>query len=189
MSTSEQSQESPLNLASQVESLLAMPSSLCNQCGWSCRLVTFKGLTSAEAVQNLAASEGEGAEQARDFLSLFTPYETQAEVKEMAPVFVERVRDVAVSKGLNPDETSFFKCRYLQPDSRCGVYEDRPEGCRRYPLAHPNTIGVSTIVVVVGSSEVACWNKKRPIRLIAALKFSLDVCLSRRTLRLWWTSG
>lgn len=26
-----------------------------------------------------------------------------------------------------------FKCRHLQPDNSCGIYEDRPRFCKKYP--------------------------------------------------------
>jgi Fe-S-cluster containining protein len=53
---------------------------------------------------------------------------------------VERVRTFAASKGQNPDAISFFKCKYVLDDGRCGVHEDRPVGCRVYPIPHKNTI-------------------------------------------------
>lgn len=81
-----------------------------------------------------------GNEQARDFVSIFIPYDHQEQVRALTPVFLERVRAFAASKGQDPDAITFFQCRYVQDDGRCGVHEDRPLGCRMYPFPHRNTI-------------------------------------------------
>lgn len=118
-----------------------MPQHLCKQRGICCKVATFKGSLSFEEICALAADpQAEGHEQARDFASIFLPYESQAEVRLIADGFVERVREVAVRKGQDPDSISFFKCKYVLADGRCGVHEDRPVGCRMYPFPHKNTI-------------------------------------------------
>lgn len=127
--------------AEQIQSLLKMPQHLCKQRGICCKVATFKGSLSFEAICALAADPtAEGHEQARDFASIFLPFESQAAVREIASEFVDRVRDFAACKGQNPDEVSFFHCKYVLEDGRCGVHEDRPVGCRMYPFPHKNTI-------------------------------------------------
>ena len=139
--TSEDSSGSPLGLASQVEQLLKMPQSLCKQRGICCKVATFKGSLSYEGIKEAANDpDNPAAEMARDFASVFIPYNSQDEVREIADEFVDRVRSVAQGKGQNPDDISFFKCKFVLDDGRCGVHEDRPIGCRVYPFPHKNTI-------------------------------------------------
>lgn len=130
-----------LGLAKEVERLLKMPQHLCKQRGICCKVATFKGSLSFEEIQALAADpEAPGHESARDFASIFLPYESQAHVREIADEFVDRVRDVVEKRGDDPDKISFFHCKYVLDDGRCGVHEDRPVGCRMYPFPHKNTI-------------------------------------------------
>lgn len=132
--------DSPLGLAKEVEQLMKMPQSLCKQRGICCRVATFKGSLSHEAILALANSGKEGSEMARDFASLFLPYAHQDEVRAIAPIFVDRIRTHAAQKGQDPDAVSFFHCRFVLEDGRCGVHEDRPVGCRTYPFPHEQTI-------------------------------------------------
>ena len=135
------SAESPLGLAAEVEGLMKMPQALCKQRGICCRVATFKGSLSYEDICAAAKDQGhENHEMAADFAAVFLPYPNQAAVREIADEFVDRVRASAVSKGNNPDEVSFFHCKYVMDDGRCGVHEDRPVGCRTYPFPHKNTI-------------------------------------------------
>jgi Fe-S-cluster containining protein len=130
-----------LGLAKEVERLLKMPQHLCKQRGICCKVATFKGSLSFKEIQALAADpEAAGHESARDFASIFLPYDSQAHVREIASEFVDRVRDVVEKRGDDPDKISFFHCKYVLEDGRCGVHEDRPVGCRMYPFPHKNTI-------------------------------------------------
>lgn len=133
--------EPSLGLAQEVEQLMKMPQHLCKQRGICCRIATFKGSLSFKDIQLLAEDTSDARnESARDFAAIFLPYSSQAEVRALAPEFVDRVRDVAGQKGQNPDEVTFFYCKYVLEDGRCGVHEDRPVGCRVYPFPHKSTI-------------------------------------------------
>lgn len=137
----ESSLPSPLGFAREVEALMKLPQHLCKQRGTCCRIATFKGSLSFDEIKALAADPtAQGHESARDFASVFIPYESQAQVQEMAGEFVERVRAVAERKGQDPDTITFFKCKFVLEDGRCGVHEDRPLGCRVYPFPHKSTI-------------------------------------------------
>ena len=132
---------SPLGLAREVERLLKMPQHLCKQRGICCKVATFKGSLSFEEIQALAADPtATGHESARDFAAIFLPYASQVEVRKIANDFVDRVRHVVEKRGDDPDKISFFHCKYVLEDGRCGVHEDRPVGCRMYPFPHKNTI-------------------------------------------------
>ncbi len=120
-------------LGKKIQELFRMPQSLCKQRGDCCRIATFKGTLSHDEIIRLANSDEEDAPNAKDFLSLFYPYECQEDVQTIAPVFYQKVREA------EPGAT-FFKCRYLSDDGRCQVHEDRPTGCRVYPFPHKNTI-------------------------------------------------
>lgn len=133
--------ESPLGLAKEVESLISMPQSLCKQRGMCCKVATFKGSLSYEELQEAASNpEHPDHEMAQDFISVFMPYPSQEAVREVADEFVDRVRTAVSAKGQNPDNITFFECKYLLSNGRCGVHEDRPTGCRTYPFPHKNTI-------------------------------------------------
>jgi Fe-S-cluster containining protein len=141
MTDTSNSLESPLGLAKEVEQLMKLPQHLCKQRGICCRVATFKGSLSHSHILALAENpEAAGHESARDFASVFLPYPSQAHVRELASEFVDRVRTSAESKGQDPDQISFFKCKYVLDDGRCGVHEDRPVGCRVYPFPHKSTI-------------------------------------------------
>jgi len=141
LSESHPETDSPLGLARQVEQLLKMPQHLCKQRGICCKVATFKGSLSHAEINALANDPtAEGHESARDFIALFEPYDSQEAVRAIADEFVDRVRAVAERKGEDPEKISFFACRYVQPDGRCGIHEDRPVGCRVYPFPHKNTI-------------------------------------------------
>jgi Fe-S-cluster containining protein len=133
--------ESPLGLANEVSKLMKLPQHLCKQRGMCCKVATFKGSLSFEDIQALAKDpDAPGHKSARDFASIFLPYDSQAQVREIAGEFVDRIRGFAAAKGQDPDQITFFKCKYVLDDGRCGVHEDRPAGCRVYPFPHRSTI-------------------------------------------------
>lgn len=134
--------DSPLGMAAEVEALLKIDQSLCKQRGTCCRVATFKGSLSVadlEALANDPEAEANAREMARDFHSIFIPYDNQTAAATLTPDFVFTVREHAKKQGRNPDEVTFFHCKYVQADGRCGVHEDRPTGCRHYPLPHRST--------------------------------------------------
>jgi Fe-S-cluster containining protein len=132
---------SPLGYAQEVEQLMKMPQSLCKQRGTCCRITTFKGSLNIDDIKALAADpSAPDHESAHDFASLFLPYTNQGEVREIANEFVERVRASASKKGQDPDAVTFFHCKFVLEDGRCGIHEDRPLGCRVYPFPHKSTL-------------------------------------------------
>ncbi len=139
--SSEHNQPPSLGFAEEVEQLMKLPQSLCKQRGACCKVATFKGSLTLEEIKALGHTDEPNAEHARVFASIFQAYESQEAAREVADGFVDRVRNfVAETKGDNPDEVTFFKCRFVQDDGRCGVHEDRPTGCRAYPFPHKHTI-------------------------------------------------
>lgn len=123
-------------LGKKVQELMRLPQSLCKMRGNCCRVATFKGTMSVEGLKALAQSDDPDAQNAQDFLTCFTPYETLEAVREVAPGFVERVAE----QTPNPEEVGYFHCKFVAEDGRCLVHEDRPTGCRVYPFPHEKTI-------------------------------------------------
>jgi len=139
--TNTTSPKNGLGLAQEVEKLLDLPQSLCKQRGACCKVATFKGSLSHEEIVALGNSNDPAAEHARVFASIFEPFASQNEARQVADGFVDRVRSfIRDVKGDNPDKVTFFKCRFVQTDGRCSVHEDRPIGCRTYPFPHKSTI-------------------------------------------------
>ncbi len=132
--------QSPLGLAQEVETLLKLPQHLCKQRGICCKVATFKGSLSLDAIRALGQTDDPNAEHARVFASIFAAYPSQDAVREVADGFVDRVREQAVAHGKDPEAITFFKCRFVLEDGRCGVHEDRPTGCRAYPFPHKKTV-------------------------------------------------
>jgi Fe-S-cluster containining protein len=120
-----------------VEELIKLPQHLCKMCGKCCSIAVFKGCLSYENIVQLANSTTEEPSQiegARDFLSIFAPYDSIEEAKRIAPEFVEMIIE-AVGKSAN---TTFFYCKFLK-DNKCQIHEDRPLLCRMYPIPHERT--------------------------------------------------
>lgn len=121
-------------LGRKIQELFKLPQSLCKTRGNCCKIATFKGTLSYPDLVALAGSDEPDSANAREFLTCFVPYETQEEVRAMAPVFVERVLEQS------GEDAAFFRCRFLADDGRCQIHEDRPTGCRAYPFPHEKTI-------------------------------------------------
>jgi Fe-S-cluster containining protein len=123
-------------LGQKANQLIQLPQSLCKIRGNCCRVATFKNGLSAEEIQVLAASDQSDAQNARDFLSIFVPYTSLAEVEALAPGFVDRAR-AAMER---PEGIGYFGCKYVGSQGECQVHEDRPTGCRFYPFPHEKMV-------------------------------------------------
>lgn len=72
---------------------------------------------------------------ARDFFSIFIPYENHEEAQEVVPGLVERTLQASRkdSRFASGEDIVFYHCRYIGEDNRCQIWEDRPGLCRAYP--------------------------------------------------------
>jgi len=127
-------------IVKKVEELFKLPQNLCKTCGKCCRIATYKGALHYEDVKKIAEGQHEEPTQidgARDFLTIFTPYDTTADARAVAPEFVD-----STLKKLNKkdDEMSFFYCKYVGDNGMCMIHEDRPLLCRMYPIPHERTL-------------------------------------------------
>jgi len=121
-----------------IQELLKLPQKLCKMCGSCCHIATFKGGLSYEQILELIAdpeSDPIQVDGAKDFLTIFAPYDSHDTVKKIAPEFFEKVM-----KQVGKPNMSFFRCRYIGEHGGCLIHEDRPLLCRMYPVPHERTL-------------------------------------------------
>lgn len=113
------------------ETLLNLPKPKCCSNGACC-----KGVSPSLPARDLLKLAAEGDDFARGFFSIMQPYNSHTEAAKEAPGIVEKTLAAAKTsphfKG-DLDLVVFYRCRYLQPNNRCGVHNDRPQFCRDYP--------------------------------------------------------
>lgn len=125
-------------IVKRVQELLKLPQHLCNMCGKCCKIATFKGGLSYEEILKLIENPEEDASQidgAKDFLSIFIPYESLEKAKEVGAGLVEKV----LERFGKDSQVSFFYCKYVGKNNACLIHEDRPLLCRMYPIPHERT--------------------------------------------------
>lgn len=109
--------------------LAKRPQYLCNMCGKCCRVVTtsipYKGLLEMSA---------KGDKGAKDFLSLFVPYESIEAARKVDAEVVDNIINRLIDDGnYREDEITFYGCKYLQDNNLCSRYENRLDLCRHCP--------------------------------------------------------
>lgn len=104
------------------------PQRLCLMCGKCCRLATTY-LTYNELLK-LAEENDEGA---KEFLRVFEPYPSIAAAKDAHPDIAENILVNLERTDNDSNEITFYKCKYIKDDNLCGIYENRPELCERFP--------------------------------------------------------
>lgn len=99
-------------------------------CGKCCRVVTTP--TPYNKLKRMAFQGDEGA---KDFLSIFVPYESIEAAREVDAGVVDNILNLlkADNPDLKEDEMTFYYCKYLQDDNKCSNYENRPALCRHFP--------------------------------------------------------
>ncbi len=101
----------------------------CSGCGACCKLACSE--FSPEQLQQKAQNNDNFAKQ---FTSVFVPYENEEEAREIYPEYFELLKEKA--KG---EKTYFYHCPKVTEDNRCPDYENRPQVCRDFP---DNPIGL-----------------------------------------------
>lgn len=104
------------------------PQRLCLMCGKCCRLATT--YVPYDELLKLVKEDDEGAQ---DFLSIFEPYPSTHAAKEAHPETVENILMNLKKSGVSEAKATFYKCKYIQDNNLCGIYEKRPELCDRFP--------------------------------------------------------
>lgn len=64
---------------------------------------------------------------AKQFTSIFIPYESKEEARKVYPEYIQMLEDN------KEDEVYFYHCPKLTKDNRCSDYENRPQICRDFP--------------------------------------------------------
>lgn len=105
------------------------PQHLCHMCGKCCRVVT----TSIPYLELVKMADN-GDEGAKDFLSLFEPYDSIEAARNVDAAVVDNIIMRLKEDGkYNENEITFYCCRYLQSDNLCSRYETRLTLCKHCP--------------------------------------------------------
>lgn len=94
----------------------------CSGCATCCRLACseFSPAELQQKAQN-------GDKFAKQFTSIFVPYETREEAEAVYPEYIQLLKEKV------DGEVYFYHCPKLTADNRCSDYENRPQICRDFP--------------------------------------------------------
>lgn len=94
----------------------------CNGCGTCCRLAC-----SEFSPEELKIKAEHGDNFANQFLSVFIPYESKEQAKQVYPEYIEML------EKNKEDKVYFYHCPKLNDCNRCTDYDNRPQICRDFP--------------------------------------------------------
>lgn len=94
----------------------------CNGCATCCNLAC-----SEFSPEELKQKAENGDNFASQFLSVFVPYKSIEDVRNVYPAYIELLEEN------KEDKVYFYHCPKLTSDNKCSDYENRPEICRRFP--------------------------------------------------------
>lgn len=94
----------------------------CIKCGNCCRLAT-----SEFSYDQLKQRAARGDKFARDFVSVFEPYENEKEAKLANPEFFDLLNEV-----MGDQKVFYYYCPKLFANE-CSDYENRPDVCKNFP--------------------------------------------------------
>lgn len=95
----------------------------CTGCATCCKLAC-----SEFSYEELKQKSKNGDNFAKQFVSIFIPYENENEAKIIYPEYFELLAD-----RLDGEKVYFYHCPKLTNDNRCSDYENRPGICRDFP--------------------------------------------------------
>ena len=104
------------------------PQDLCLMCGKCCRVVTTG--TSHEELCELARKNDV---YAKEFLEIFVPYESVEAARKVDAETVDNIFNHLQNDQKSTENLTFYYCKYLQDDNKCGRYEDRKTLCKHFP--------------------------------------------------------
>ena len=104
------------------------PQDLCLMCGKCCRVVT-----TAIPYDELLKLAKEGDIYAKEFLEIFLPYPSIDEARKAGDDIVENILSHLRNDEKSVENLTFYYCKYLQKDNKCGRYEDRMTLCKHFP--------------------------------------------------------
>jgi len=94
----------------------------CKCCGVCCRLAC-----SEFSYEELKIKADNDDNYARQFISIFVPYETLDDIKKIYPQYLTLLKDN------NEDNFYFYYCPKVTEDNKCPDYENRPQICKDFP--------------------------------------------------------
>lgn len=103
------------------------PQSLCKMCGKCCRVVTTE-----DTYEKILEKIKNGDSYAKDFLSIFVPFKSIEDARKESAEIVDNILKRTPQKI---EDITFYKCKYLRDDNKCGDYENRPLLCRLNPFS------------------------------------------------------
>ena len=94
----------------------------CVGCATCCNLAC-----SEFSPEELRQKAQNGDNFAKQFLSVFIPYNSKEEARAVYPDYIELLEEH------KEDNVYFYHCPKLTKDNRCSDYENRPDICRKFP--------------------------------------------------------
>lgn len=95
----------------------------CLGCASCCKLAC-----SQFSPDELRQKSEDGDEFAKQFLSVFVPYENEKDANAVYPEYFELLKNKKVDENVY-----FYHCPKVTEDNRCPDYENRPQICRDFP--------------------------------------------------------
>lgn len=96
----------------------------CSRCALCCKFAC-----SEFSPSELKIKSENGDKFAKQFLSVFVPYENLEEASKIYPDYVELLKN----KYGNVDDVHFYYCPKLSNDNLCTDYDNRPDICKDFP--------------------------------------------------------
>lgn len=97
--------------------------SFCSGCAVCCKLAC-----SEFSPEELKQKAQNGDNFATQFISVFIPYDNEAEAEKIYPEYFELLKNKAAD-----EKVYFYHCPKVTTDNRCPDYENRPQICRDFP--------------------------------------------------------
>ena len=105
------------------------PQYLCKMCGKCCRSIT-SNYTHAE----LEKMAEDGSDEARVFIDIFKPFLSIDEARKIVPEQIDQIlEELKISENFDINKVTFYYCKHISDDNKCGIYNQRPECCKRAP--------------------------------------------------------
>lgn len=95
----------------------------CSGCASCCKLACSE-FSYSELVQKVK----EGDNFSSQFLSVFVPYQSQEEARDVYPEYFELLKT-----KVGGENTYFYHCPKVTKNNRCPDYDNRPQICRDFP--------------------------------------------------------
>ena len=103
----------------------------CSKCGACCKLTV-----SGHSPMQLKQRAMRGDKFAREFLSIYVPYESEEIAEAICPEYFNKLKEYMDSD----EKLYFYYCSKLGADDTCTIYENRPKICKDFPVSPLNIL-------------------------------------------------